>query len=200
MPNETFYTVLSSVSFTLLGLWWVVVQSNEGWRRDPGRRAMAWAVSMHFVLPGAMSILALAAPGVGWLWRAAFVAAGLLGVAGVGWFIRTLREEYDAPTLLRVIEHVALPVYVVITALALFPDVARVLVPDLQPIQVEGLIVAILVFMGVQAAWILTIEPPRTTELARDVDVMPKPLPPVVYSEPVATGSPARDQSLNEPG
>jgi hypothetical protein len=202
MPNETFYTVVSSVSFTLLGLWWVVVQNNEAWRRDPGRRAMAWAVSLHFALPGAMSIMSLVAPDVGWLWRATFVAAGLLGIGGVGWFIRTLREEYDAPTVLRIIEYTALPIYVVVTVLALFPELARTLVPDLAPIQVEGFILAILVFLGVQAAWILTIEPPRATAepAARDIDVMPRPLPPALYSEPVATASPARDQSLNEPG
>jgi hypothetical protein len=149
---------------------------------------------LHFALPGAMSIMSLVAPDIGWLWRATFVAAGLLGITGVGWFVRTLREEYDAPTVLRIIEYVALPIYVVVTVLALFPDLA--------PIQVEGLILAILVFLGVQAAWILMIEPPReqTETAASDIDVMPRPPPPVVYSEPVVTASPARDQSLNEPG
>ena len=163
---------------------------------------MAWAVSLHFALPGAMSILSLVAPDFGWIWRATFVAAGLLGIAGVGWFIRTLREEYDAPTVLRIIEYVALPIYVVVTVLSLFPEIARTLVPDLAPIQVEGFILAVLVFLGVQAAWILTIEPPREPAEAAttDVDVMPRPLPPGVYSDPVATASPARDQSLNEPG
>jgi len=62
MTSESFYTVMSSVSFTLLGLWWVVVQSREPRRLDPARRAMAWAVSLHFALPGAMSVLALVAP------------------------------------------------------------------------------------------------------------------------------------------
>lgn len=203
MTSETFYTTTSSISFTLLGLWWVVVQSRESWRLDPARRAMAWAVSLHFLLPGAMSVLSLVAPDVGLLWRATFASAGVMGMVGVGWFIRTLREEYDCPRLLKVIEWAALPVYAVITVIAVAPEIARAVVPALTPLQVEGVILAILIFFGVQAAWVLTIEPPRTPsavseppgEAAHTTGVAPG----GPGSGPAATGSPARDQSLNEP-
>lgn len=87
----------------------------------------------------------------------------MLGIVSVGYFIRTLRDEYDCPAVLRAIEYIALPIYIVVTVLAVAPEIARALIPDLAPIQVEGIILAILVFLGVQAAWILMIEPPRTT-------------------------------------
>ena len=48
METQTFYTTVGSISFTLLGLWWVVVQSRDAWRTDPARRRMAYAVSLHF--------------------------------------------------------------------------------------------------------------------------------------------------------
>lgn len=60
---------VSSISFTLLGLWWVVVQGRETWRMNLARRRMAYVVSLHFVLPGVMSVLALVAPDIGILWR-----------------------------------------------------------------------------------------------------------------------------------
>ena len=40
---------------------------------------MAYVVSLHFTLPGAMSIFAITAPDVGIVWRISFTIAGLLG-------------------------------------------------------------------------------------------------------------------------
>ncbi len=100
MDVETFYTTVSSISFTLLGLWWVVVQGRETWRMNPARRRMAYVVSLHFVLPGVMSILALVAPepdrGERWVWSmlAALLANAVTLLFGlVAWLVigRSLR-------------------------------------------------------------------------------------------------------------
>jgi hypothetical protein len=164
VDTQAFYTTVSSVSFTLLGLWWVVVQSRDEWRRHPARRRMAYAVSLHFLLPGVMSVLSLVAPDVSWLWRATFATAGALGVVGAILVLRTLREAYDAPRLARLIEWIAIPIYGVVAIVALAPDVVRAMTSELTPIQVEGIILAILIFLGVQVAWILMVEPARPTE------------------------------------
>jgi hypothetical protein len=164
----TFYVTVSTISFTLLGLWWVVVQSRESWRHDVARRRMAYAVSLHFLLPGAMSVLSLVAPGVGWLWRLTFASAGLIGIVAAGYVVRTLREEYDAPRTVRIIEWIAIPIYATVAVIAVAPELAGNLGLGLTPLQVEGLILAILLFFGVQAAWVLMVEPPRARDDSPD--------------------------------
>ncbi|MBA2701307.1 MAG: hypothetical protein H0U58_06370 [Chloroflexi bacterium] len=161
MDTQTFYTTVSSISFTLLGLWWVVVQSREEWRERPARRRMAYAVSLHFLLPGVMSVLSLVAPDVGLLWRVSFSFAGALGVVGAILVLRTVREEYDAPAMARLIESVAIPVYGLVAIVALVPEAVNRLNIGLNPLQVESIILAIVIFGGVQLAWILMVEPVR---------------------------------------
>ena len=55
-------------------------------------RGMAYVVSLHFALPGAMSLLSLVAPDVPALWRITFATAGAAGLIGSG-----LRRRDDAP-------------------------------------------------------------------------------------------------------
>ncbi len=160
MTPETFYTTVSTVSFTLLGLWWVVVQARASLWQNEGHRRMAYAISLHFLLPGVMSVLSLVAPEVGWLWRASFALAGAIGLVGAVYFIRTVREEHDCPRIVRVVEWVVIPVYAIVTLIALAPDAVRGLGLELSPIQIEGIILAILIFLGVQGAWVLLVEPP----------------------------------------
>jgi hypothetical protein len=64
MPQDVFYLSVSTASFTLLGLWLVVVHARDEWRLVVARRRMAYVASLHFLVPGAMSVLALAAPGL----------------------------------------------------------------------------------------------------------------------------------------
>jgi hypothetical protein len=158
MDTNAFYTTVSSVSFTLLGLWWVVVQGRADWRREHWRRVLAYVVSLHFLLPGAMAVLSLVAPDVGWLWRLSFTVAGLLGLFGVLLVVRVLRAEADCPRIAQGIQWLVLPVYGLVTLLALVPEVVTVLGIGLRPIQVEGIILAALLFFGVQSAWVMMVE------------------------------------------
>ncbi len=161
MDTQAFYTTVSTISFTLLGLWWVVVQGRETWRVHTVRRRMSYVISLHFLLPGVMSVLSLVAPDVAVLWRITFVAAGILGLIGAGYVARALAEEYDAPPFVRLIEWVAAPVYLVIALVAVAPEMIGSLGIPLSPLQVEGIMLSLILFFGVQAAWILTVEPPR---------------------------------------
>jgi hypothetical protein len=161
MDLQAFYTTVTSISFTLLGLWWVVVEGRDTWRMNAARRRMAYVVSLHFVLPGVMSALALVAPDLGILWRITFMSAGLLGLFAAGYVARTLTDERDCPRLVRVIEWVAIPIYALIAIVAVVPEAVRSLGIGLTPLQVEGIILAIVLFFGVQAAWILMVEPSR---------------------------------------
>ena len=55
---DAFYQSVATVSFTLLGLWWVVLQLKfkEG-RGDARRRRHAYGVALFFLLPGVMSMV-----------------------------------------------------------------------------------------------------------------------------------------------
>ena len=83
MTTQAFYAAVAGISFTLLGLWWVVVITRTEWRQSPARRLLAYTVSLHFLLPGMMSILSIIAPDEPLVWRTVFSLAGALGVAGV---------------------------------------------------------------------------------------------------------------------
>jgi len=74
-----FYIAFATVCFTLLGLWFIVVQTRHAdWRRVPAHRRRAYGVGLHFSLPGLMGLLALVDPASAQLWRISFavVAAG----------------------------------------------------------------------------------------------------------------------------
>ena len=55
MDIGTFYSLFSATCFTLVGLWWNVVERRSGWAADPRRRRLAggiYAVSYtHLTLP-----------------------------------------------------------------------------------------------------------------------------------------------------
>jgi|SRR5829696_2252292 len=159
MPTDVFYQAVSTASFTLLGLWLVVVQAKDDWRFEPARRRMAYVVSLHFLLPGAMSVLALAAPDVSLVWRVSFAVAGAIGVVGVALIIRTLQEDADSPRIVRWLQVVVLPVYVLITVLAIFPTIVATVGLTLTALQTEAIVLGLLLFFGVQSAWFLLLEP-----------------------------------------
>ena len=73
--------------------------------------------------------------------------------------IATLRTEHDAPRLVRIYQWVVLPAYVLITILAAFPEVVARVGLSLTTLQVESLLLALVLFFGVQTAWVLAIEP-----------------------------------------
>src|SRR5690606_24378675 len=72
MDVQAFYAVIGGVSFTLLGLWQVVVTSRKDWRLSPQRRMLAYTVALHFLLPAMMSVLSMVAPGEPIIWRVVF--------------------------------------------------------------------------------------------------------------------------------
>ena len=98
MDTATFYATTSAVSFTLLGFWWVVVQfRHDEMTGDPGRRRLAFVVSLHFILPGLMSLGALLTGDAPIVWRLTFGTAGIAGMIAVvprlAWGDRTDRSD-----------------------------------------------------------------------------------------------------------
>jgi hypothetical protein len=58
MDISTFYGFTSATCFTLVGLWWSVVQGRPAWRTDEAQKRLAGGVYASFLIPGLMSLAA----------------------------------------------------------------------------------------------------------------------------------------------
>jgi hypothetical protein len=159
MDTATFYATTSAVSFTLLGFWWVVVEfRHDEMTRDTGRRRLAFIVSLHFILPGLMSLAALLTGDAPLVWRLTFSTAGIAGMVAVVVASRGVREPTGAIALVGRFEWLALPLYAILTLVAFRPELIRENF-TLEPLQVEGTIMTLLVFLGILFAWAMFTEP-----------------------------------------
>lgn len=84
MDLTTFYALVSGTCFTLLGLWWSVVEKHPQWRAGARERRFAGGVYLSFLLPATMSLVAQINPTRPLFWRSAFVVAALAGLASLG--------------------------------------------------------------------------------------------------------------------
>jgi hypothetical protein len=152
-----FYGVLAGLCFTLLGLWWVACQSRMTWITDRVGRGMAYVVSLHFALPGAMSLLSLVAPDVPAFWRIIFAVAGLAGLIGSLLMAVTIGRRSAEAALVFLLQWIAAPLYLVVTAVAIAPEIVSGI--GLTPLQVEGTVLVLLLLVGTQSAWLVTFAP-----------------------------------------
>jgi hypothetical protein len=159
MDVASFYGIVSGLSFTLLGLWFVVADRHKDWFRVPIRRRMAYVVSLHFMLPGTMSVLSLIAPDIPAVWRIVFALCGVAGILGVVMIADALRDEYGRARLAAAVMGVALPLYLLVVLFALAPQLSGLV--GLQPRQVEAILITGVLLLGLHAAWFLTTEPAR---------------------------------------
>jgi len=149
-----FYISFSAICFTLLGLWLVVVQTRHAeWRRSPLHRRRAYGVAMHFSLPGLMSLLALVNPASAALWRTSFA------IAAVGGMVVLIAVRGPTPGKLgRTAYTFAIALYGLIGILAIAPRIIGALGLQAVPVRVEAVLLIILVFLGVNVAWLLLFE------------------------------------------
>jgi len=148
-----FYVAFATVCFTLLGLWIIVVQTRHAeWRHSAIHRRRAYGVALHFSLPGLMSLLSLVDPASTTLWRIAFaiVAGGVMALALV---------RGPAPTGLGAAAYgAAVVLYVLIALVAVAPGLVADIGVLALPLRVEAVLLTILVFLGVNVAWLLLFE------------------------------------------
>lgn len=159
MDVSAFYGTVSGLSFTLLGLWWVACQGRSAWIDRSGGQAMAYVVSLHFLLPGAMSLLAMVAPDEPLIWRGVFATAGILGMIGVMLIGRQMRLVTRAARHARLLTWIGVPVYLLIALVAIAPQALQGVGVSLAPLQVEAVMLSALIILGAQAAWLLTFAP-----------------------------------------
>ena len=161
---EAFYQTVATFCFTLLGLWWGVLQlRHDDWVNDPARRRMAYSVHLAFVMPGVMSLGAQTAGDIRIIWRLVFIVAGVAGIAATVFLIAATSGR-GAPQgwFTRYGRWLAVALYTLVVLLAIFPNsTAAVFGPDIRPLQIEGLLFTVIVFLGVGHAWDFLAEPKR---------------------------------------
>ena len=158
-----FYVAFATVCFTLLGLWIIVVQTHHAeWRQSAVHRRRAYGVALHFSLPGLMSLLSLVDPASTTLWRISFAivaAGGVLALALV---------RGPAPTGLGAAAYgAAVVLYLLIALVAVVPGVLTDIGVPVRPLRVEAVLQTVLVFLGVNVAWLLLFDqapPPSSLE------------------------------------
>ena len=156
-----FYVAFATVCFTLLGLWIVVVQTRHAeWRQSAVHRRRAYGVALHLSLPGLMSLLSLVDPASTTLWRVSFA------IVAVGGVMALALVRGPAPTGLGAAAYVAaLVLYVLIALVAVVPGLVADIGVLVRPLRVEAVLQTILVFLGVNVAWLLFDEAPPPSAL-----------------------------------
>jgi hypothetical protein len=159
---SSFYQAFAPISFTLLGLWLIVVQTRHAeWRRSATQRRRTYAITLNFAFPGLMSLLSLVDPRSQTIWRVSFAAVSILGVValvGLGWVTRGGGRTGLLPTAALL---VAALLYALVAVVAIAPGVVSGLGIDLTPLRVEAILLSLLVFLGVNVAWLLMFDEPE---------------------------------------
>lgn len=147
MNVSTFYALFSATCFTLVGLWWGVVQRDTTWVLDRTLRRSIGGVYLAFLLPGLMGLFAQVG-GVEepLVWRLSFVLIAVIGVVAM-W--RLLGSD-DDPGVWPV-RVGAVSTYILIAVVGMFPQLASVI--GLRGIQVEGILLVLLVALGHAMVW-----------------------------------------------
>ncbi len=157
---EAFYQTAAQLCFTLLGLWWLVLQTKyREWIGDSERRRMATNISLYFLLPGAMSLIALLGADIPALWRTTFTLAS--GVGAIETVLSRLHSRRGkGRPLFAAGQWLGFALYLLIVVVALTPPQVSLtlfgitlLGIGVSPLLTAGLSLSLLVTLGVLLAW-----------------------------------------------
>ena len=155
MDLADFYTLMAVTCFTLVGLWWTVVERHPAWKVDPVRRRLAGGVYLSFLLPGLMSTFAQVDAGNPLVWRASFAAAAVVGLASTVRLVRTDTGGTRGP--FRRHRWLVAVFYGLVLVLGAVPEVAVAI--GLTALQAASLALIGLIILGHGLAWEFMMEP-----------------------------------------
>ncbi|MFI2209714.1 hypothetical protein [Streptomyces sp. NPDC020141] len=151
MDVSTFYALFSATCFTLVGLWWNVVQSHPDWMRTPALRRIVGGIYLSFLLPALMGLFAqvggVETPGI---WRASFVVISAVGALSTLRLLGQGSRDAAASTLI-LPQLGAAVVYLLIAVVGLAPELSGAV--GLRPIQAEAILLSLLVLLGHGLVW-----------------------------------------------
>jgi hypothetical protein len=159
MDIGTFYALVSGTCFGLVGLWWGVVKSRQDWLKDDRSRSLASGVYLSFLIPGLMSLFAQVGGENRIVWRLVFIIASIMGI----YFTARLMAKTGAAShtgLFGRSRWVVVVLYVLVLVIAVLPGLAPYL--GLQPLQLEGFMLCLLILVAHGLAWEFMSEPAKS--------------------------------------
>jgi hypothetical protein len=157
---ESLYRAITTASFALLGLWWVVVTTR--YARGEGsalHRRHAYGIALFFLLPAIMSLIASVNGELSLLWRVAFGLSAGIGLVEVVLYLATGGARTAGALLLR---GCGLVLYALIAVVAARPQLAADLGTGLHPQELESVLLGALLFVGAHLVWLALTEPAET--------------------------------------
>ena len=164
MDISTFYALFSATCFTLLGLWWNVLQLNSAWIGNDDERRAVGGVYLTFLLPALMGLFAqVGGAETPAIWRVSFIAVAVVGCFSTLRLIRVLRTASDKRPRAKYVA--TLVIYVLIAFIGAYPEIARKF--DMLPIQFEAILLILLVLVGHGMVWDFMVRRPPGGEHVR---------------------------------
>jgi len=155
----SFYQAFAPTSFTLLGLWLIVVQTRHAeWRQSAALRARAYAVTLNFALPGLMALLSLIDPASKSEWRVAFAAVSIGGLLALVALVVFGHIEGQRNPLAICAVALAMLGYALVAIVAIAPGVIADVGVSLTALRVEAILLSLLSFLGINVAWLLMFD------------------------------------------
>jgi hypothetical protein len=152
MDVSTFYALFSATCFTLLGLWWSVVQRHEEWLRNADQRAVVGGVYLSFLLPALMGLFAqVGGTETPVIWRVSFVGIALVGGVSTVRLLRRARTSTGPQGPLMRYQWVVVVVYALVAVIGAVPELASPL--QVTPIQAEAVLLILLVLIAHGLVW-----------------------------------------------
>lgn len=187
---EAFYQTVSQVCFTLLGFWLIVLQTKyQEWSGKAERRRMIVNISLYFLLPGTMSLLAMLAIQAIAIWRVAFVITSAVGAVETLLMLRAIQQSSKHSSKQRttstrvalLIRMVELILFTLIALVGVFPQVFNRV--GLTALTVAGVLLTLMVVGGVALMWTYLVEPVESDEPLASMDRVKAPSSPTSRSD-----------------
>ena len=157
MDINQFYALFSATCFTLLGLWWNVLQLNSAWIGKDDERQAVGGVYLTFLLPALMGLFAqVGGTETPMIWRVSFVAVAVIGCISTLRLLRALRTASDKSPRTKYLA--TLLIYVLVAITGAYPEIAENF--DIKPIQAEALLLILLVLVGHGLVWDFMVRRP----------------------------------------
>jgi hypothetical protein len=116
-------------------------------------------VALFFLVPGIISLVSTVNTELGALWRLAFGIAAGVGLLEIVLYLASEGARTRAASLLRLVGAV---LYVLIIVVAAAPGVVEDVGIDLNARETEAILLALVLVVGVNVAWLALVEPPET--------------------------------------
>ena len=162
---KDFYTAFATVSFTVLGLWMFVVQTRRTeWVHSTVHLRRAYAIHLQFGLAGLMSMLSLVDSSSRALWRGSFGVSAAAGALVLVFLRNPGQKGTDA--IAEAGHLFAAALFVVISVVAIFPSLPHRMGINLSALGVEAVMLSIMIFVGVNMAWLLMFDEVEADDLS----------------------------------